>query len=157
MKEWLKHKYGYINIDDENVYVTKTGNWSEISKLQEKNHRRFIFLDGRTKLKIGIYLFVQAGLILYVFVSNIVSGDFLVSLVILTLLIAYSVFSYLIPEYGSSFVIPKNKILTIQIKASEAHITFLDANNKSSSNHFRGLNTKGLEIIDRVKKEMNLN
>lgn len=73
MKEWLKHKYGYINIDDENVYVTKTGNWSEISKLQEKNHRRFIFFDGRTKLKIGIYLFVQAGLILYVFVSKIVS------------------------------------------------------------------------------------
>lgn len=157
MKEWLKHKYGYINIDDENVYVTKTGNWSEINGLKEKNFKLLKFADFRTKLKVGIYLVLMLGLVLFGFVSNIISGNISVLLIFGLPVLGYTAFQYIIPEFGSSFVIPKNKINDVRTEGSDVHIDFLDANNKSTSNHFRSLNEKGLEIINRVKNATNIN
>lgn len=36
-KSFYKYKYGYINIDQNNIYITSTGNWSETIQLTEKN------------------------------------------------------------------------------------------------------------------------
>ena len=156
MKEWLKHKYGFINIDDENVYVTKTGNWSEVSGLKEKNYKLFKLDDFRTKLKIGIYLFIVFGFILYVFISKILSGD--LGLLIFGLpLLGYTAFQYIIPEFGSSFVIPKKKITAIRTDESDFYIEFLDANDQNTSNHFRNLDQKGLKIIIKFKDAINTN
>jgi hypothetical protein len=151
MKEWLKHKYGFINIDDENVYVTKTGNWSEVSGLEEKNYKPFKFADFRTKLKIGFYLFIVFGIILFGFISNIISGNINFLLIVGLPVVGYTAFQYIIPEFGSSFVIPKNKITDLRIKESDLFIEFLDANDQNTLIHFRSLNQKGLEIISKVK------
>jgi hypothetical protein len=151
MKEWLKHKYGFINIDDENVYVTKTGNWSEVSGLEEKNYKPFEFADFRTKVKIGIYLFIVFGIILFGFISNIISGNISFLLIVGLPVVGYTAFQYIIPEFGSSFVIPRNKITDIRTKESDLFIEFLDANDQNTLIHFRSLNQKGLEIISKVK------
>lgn len=157
MKEWFKHKYGFINIDDENVYITRTGNWSEVSGLKEKNYKPLKFADFRTKLKIGIYLFIVFGIILFGFISNIISGNISFLLLIGLPVLGYTAFQYIIPEFGSSFVIPRNKILAIRTEDTDFHIEFLDANDQNTSNHFYGLNQKGLEIINKVKDATNIN
>ena len=36
MKEYFKYANGYININDENLFLTHSGNWSETSTLVEK-------------------------------------------------------------------------------------------------------------------------
>ncbi len=157
MKEWLKHKYGFINIDDENVYVTKTGNWSEVSGLKEKNYKPFKFADFRTKLKIGIYLFIVFGIILFGFISNILSGNISILIIVGLPVLGYTAFQYIIPEFGSSFVIPKNKITDIRTDESDLYIEFLDANDQNTSNHFRSLDQKGLKTINKVKDATNIN
>jgi hypothetical protein len=45
-KSFYKYKYGYINIDQNNIYITSTGNWSETIQLTEKKF-------GKTKKRMG--------------------------------------------------------------------------------------------------------
>jgi hypothetical protein len=56
MKEWLKHKHGYLNIDEKNLYFTKTGNWSEIADLKEQNSTEFKTADQNSKIKLILLL-----------------------------------------------------------------------------------------------------
>lgn len=35
MKKWFKYEYGFVNIDEDYIYLTNTGNWSDTKDLQE--------------------------------------------------------------------------------------------------------------------------
>ena len=37
MKDFFKYEKGYINIDGTYLYLTQTGNWSEIDSINEKS------------------------------------------------------------------------------------------------------------------------
>ena len=39
MKQYFKHGNGYVNINAENLFITKSGNWKETEKLAEKSRR----------------------------------------------------------------------------------------------------------------------
>lgn len=156
MKEWLKHKFGFLNIDDEFIFVTKTGNWSEIEDLEEKNHKGFKTNTFASKLKIGLYVTVVYGLFVFCIVRNIISGNISFLLIIGLPVLAYYMFQYLIPEYGASFRIPKDKINQIYIDGDSVSIEFLDADNKMTTNNFRGLDEKGIAILETVKISLNV-
>lgn len=156
MHKWLKHKYGYLNIDDENIYATKTGNWSEINGLKEKNYKPRQMANFRNRLKIGAYLIIMVGLFLFVLFSNILSGNISFLLLVGLPTLGYTAFQYIIPEYGSSFVIPKHKITKIRFEESDAYIEFVDANNISTTNRFRKLDQKGMEILKSMNHSVEL-
>lgn len=122
MKKWLKHTFGYINIDEENFYLTKTGNWSEIIGLKEKNDKPQKPVNFKTKLKIGIYLIFLLTLILFGIIANIRSGNIIVLLIIGLPVLAFIIFQYIIPEFGSSFVIPKKKITKLHASNTSLYI-----------------------------------
>jgi hypothetical protein len=41
MRHYFRYKGGYINIDDENIYLTTTGNWQETSVLKEQKKKNY--------------------------------------------------------------------------------------------------------------------
>lgn len=40
MKHFFKYKFGYINIDEETLYLTKTGNWQEVKDIVARNDNK---------------------------------------------------------------------------------------------------------------------
>ena len=111
---YYKYKFGYINIDQNNIYLTSTGNWSEVAQLTEKTF-------GKTKKKIGkvisIYFFLS--IVLLAMLGSFILNDKSVLLKIGSLLVGiagfYRLKRYFDTETGQRFFIPKNKIIDIEI------------------------------------------
>lgn len=150
MKTYLKHKYGYLNVDDNFIYLTKSGNWSETKNLKEKNSDGFKTMDRFSKIKIIGYLVFVAGLFLFGILNNIVKGDFSYLLVFGLPVLFYATYNYLIPEIGASFLIPFSKVKTIEIIENNAIIHFIDFNEKYAQFNLTGLNEKGIEIVHEI-------
>ena len=56
MKEYFKYANGFVNLNDENLFLTNSGNWSETSDLLEKSPKS-IRQNNFKGFKIYIYLF----------------------------------------------------------------------------------------------------
>ncbi len=61
MKKWFKYRFGYVNIDDENFYLTNSGNWSETIDMNEKT-KKTEKKGSLKKFRINVYLYVVAGI-----------------------------------------------------------------------------------------------
>ena len=69
MKHHFRHKRGYVNIDNENIYLTTTGNWQETSGLTEQKNNSYkqqfkYVLWGIYLVLICICVFMQSYLML---------------------------------------------------------------------------------------------
>lgn len=121
MKEWFTHQKGYVNIDDQWIYLTSTGNWSETKKLEERSRARKGGQNTRGKrIKIGFVLvattlviFTLAGLINQSFVPSIFGVGTVVSLWI-----------YLQREMGPTFKINRERILKIEFDDNYVTLIF---------------------------------
>ena len=153
MKVSLKRKYGYLHIDDNNVYVSRFSKWPNENKLEEKNFYGFQSENFFSKLKISLYVALGIGLSFLGIVETLYMNDIRYSLIIAIPLVAYFSFRHFIPEFNLNFVIPKTKIKGIKRDNNTVSIRFLDANNKLTSNHFHDLDTEGLAIFDSLKHE----
>jgi len=128
-KSFYKYKYGYINIDQNNIYITSTGNWSETIQLTEKKF-------GKTKKRIGrvisIYFFFTI-IILALLGSLILSYKNLL-FKLLSLLTSVAGFlgikRYFDTETGQRFFIPKTKIINIAINEDSIKLNFRTIDNK---------------------------
>ena len=65
MKEYYVHRHGYLLKDETNVYLTQTGNWSEIPKLKERRKKSiptesFKIILRRLGYVILVYLVLDA-------------------------------------------------------------------------------------------------
>ncbi len=71
MKEYFKYSNGFVNINDENLFLTNSGNWSETIDLLEKSPKS-IRQNTLKELKIYSFLFIVVciGLILFARVKN---------------------------------------------------------------------------------------
>ena len=147
MKEWFKYRYGFINIDENNLYFTKTGNWSETVGLEEKNENVFKKADYSQKLKAVIYLTLVGGLLLTALIFNLVSGNISYVLIVGLIFSGYTVYNYMIPEMGDMFVLPKEKLLNISLKENVIIIRFIDANTNEMSHRLIGLSDQGREFL----------
>lgn len=152
MKDWLKHSNGFLNIDDDFIYATKSGNWSEVTDLEEKNAVGFKAANFASKFKAGIYIAAVIGVTIFVVTKNLLQGSLVIGLPIL----AYFSYKYMVPEYRASFSIPIKKIKDIEIKKESVRVEFEDAKGSIVSNDFRELDKKGFLIIQKVKDNLEL-
>lgn len=151
MKEWFKYKYGFVNIDKNFVFLTKSGNWSETSELKEKNYKGFKTSELKDKIKIFSYLAVLALLAIWLMLKNLASGDLSFLLLIGLPVLFYFVYHYLIREANASFLIPKDKIFQIEIVDEETTLFFYDINGKETSHIIKEFDQKGFEILQKLK------
>ena len=100
MKEYFKYDNGYVNINDENLFLTNSGNWSEIATIEEKSAKTI----KQNKIK-GIKFYVFIALLLCFVALSITrakSGTIPIGLILL----AFAAFMYMKREVGSKYKIP---------------------------------------------------
>lgn len=151
MKDFFKYKFGYININDENIFLTSSGNWSETHGLKEIDAHK----QNKIK-KMGIYsfLFVAVVALLFLVLNGMVKGRISLLLIVLVPFGLYSAYKYLSTELGLQFRIPLSKISDIEIDVSNVDLLFF--NSKGNPNHYlvKGIDAKGLEIMTKLKEEI---
>lgn len=153
-KKWFKHQFGFVNIDAENCYITKTGNWSEVQKLSEKNSMSFRSISTKDQIKLMLYFVPVTGLLIFLFTKNLMGGDISLLLLIGLPLAGYAIYKYWKPEFNSSFVIPKSKIQDIEIGEKQIVIQFLDGENKENSFTLSKIDDKAFVIMQDLREEL---
>lgn len=146
MKEYFKYANGYININDENLFLTNSGNWSETHDLMEKSPKS-IRKNKFKGFKIYIYLFVVACLIILV-LSKSKSGSVPVGIILLGL----AAFTYMKRETGKQYKIPISKIQNIEFSENQTKIIFLNQANAEDFEILNKVDNKGIEILNVIKK-----
>ena len=144
MKEYFKYANGFVNINDENLFLTNSGNWSETHELLEKSSKS-IRQNNFKEFRIYIFLFAVACLIVLI-LSKSKSGSIPFGIILLGL----GVFSYMKRETGKRYKIPISKIINITIVENAAKIIFFNENNIEDFEEINGLESKGLGVLEEL-------
>ncbi len=130
MKEYFKYKYGYINVDDENLYLTNSGNWQEARETEEKtraNENR----NNRRIVAIKIFVYVVLGAICIFVLKNLGKPSVGFGVIGLAIFLGYRVYKVFSKKFGSRYRIPLQKITKISAQGTVGlRIDFLNANNE---------------------------
>lgn len=145
MKEYFKYANGFVNINDENLFLTNSGNWSETHELLEKSSKS-IKQNNFKGFKIYIFLFVIACLIVLILLKS-KKGSIPFGIILLGL----GVFAYMKRETGKRYKIPISKIISVTIIENSAKIIFFNENNNEDFEELYGIDAKGLGVL----KELN--
>lgn len=144
MKEFFKYANGFVNINDENLFLTNSGNWSETHKLLEKSSKS-IRQNNFKGFRIYIFLFAVACLIVLI-LSKSKSGSIPFGIILLGL----GAFAYMKRETGKQYKIPISKIIRVTIIENSAKIIFFNKNNNEDFEEINGLEAKGLGVLEEL-------
>lgn len=145
MKEYFKYRNGYVNIDDETLYLTNSGNWSETFVLLEKSPKS-IRKNKAKLLKINLYLFILGCLVVFFLLS---SEGRVVPLALAGL--GITAYFYMIKETGKRYKIPISKIKKIEIEGHQVKIIFLNLNDIEDVETIDNVEAKGIQILQRME------
>ena len=148
MKEWFKYEYGFINIDEHNIFLTNTGNWSETRGLKEKGDQK-VNRVRRIRFQVSIALLIIITLLL--FYNKLFSDEANLFLIIGIPLSGYSLYNYLKSELGSKYKLPISKISNIEIDKQDVNIQFFNFKNELDNELLENIDTKSLGILTRLK------
>ena len=150
MKEYFKYANGFININDENLFLTNSGNWSETHKLNEKSSKS----KFKTKKMYLNYLFVVVllGFGAYDVLKDIKNKSFPFGIV----LIALGVLAFFKRDKGNRYKIPLSKVIKITIYRNMAKILFLNENDFEDLVEIANIELKGLGVLERIKEQFNI-
>ena len=148
MKHYFKYGSGYVNIDDENLFLTNSGNWQETRDLKEKSRKTVTQNESRiTKMQGFVYtVFGTIGIFIWETLDN---KKVSAGIIIFLLALAYKVLIYFKSDFGKRYKIPINKILLIEsYKSENLKIHFLNANNEDDFEILSNVEIKGLKILE---------
>jgi hypothetical protein len=123
MKTFHKYGNGYINIDDSMIYLTSTGNWSEIETLTEKTIGKNTKKTGKI-ISISIFFGVLCILLLVFFLSTKNSIPFKLFVLASGIIGIAKLKDYFSTETGERFYIPKSKVICITPDENNLTIEF---------------------------------
>ena len=146
MKDWFKYQNGYVNIDDENLYLTNTGNWTVISSCQEKS-KSSISKNNRRKWWIGSFLYGAIVLSILIFIGGLIEGHFPIGLLLLCSLGCYFLYKYMQKDLGTKYKIPLSKIGKIEFEGEATKIVFRNAIGTQDEEILMNVEGKGIEIL----------
>lgn len=148
MKEYFKYANGYVNINDENLFLTNSGNWSETHDLLEKSLKSIRKNDLKSlKIYSLPFIIVCLGLLLYskldnVFIPFAFSGS------------CFGAYLYLIRETGKRYKIPISKIISFNISNDTVKIVFKNANDVDDFEEIFKVEKKGLSILEELRNKI---
>lgn len=131
MKDWRKHKFGFVNFDDTHLYFTSTGNWSDTKDLGEYNQESTRKSSSSEKYK-SITYFGFAGILLTLLLWKVGFKGFTYSAITGLAWLGYSGYHYMSTGLTGEFMIPYVKVSNIELSSTTAKITFLDFNENES-------------------------
>ena len=151
MKEYFKYANGFVNINDENLFLTNSGNWSETHELLEKSSKS-IRQNNFKGFKIYIFLFVVVCLVVLI-LSKSKSGSIPFGIILLGL----GAFAYMKRETGKRYKIPISKIISITIIENSAKIIFFNENCIEDFEVITVVEAKGLLILEELNRQIKVN
>ena len=147
MKYFFKYKSGYINIDDENLYLTNSGNWQEARELNEKN-RASIKKNNRRINNQKAFVYVVVTIIIILLFFMVKNNKVSISLSLGLIALAYYINNYFKREFGVKYKIPLAKIESIEhYENNGLKINFKNANNESDTETVYEVDEKGLVFL----------
>lgn len=152
MKHYFKYSYGYVNIDDENLFMTNSGNWSETHSLEEKSSKTEK-ANRKKNLKFDFLIFVLIICIaftVYDGINDVISRSIPIGLLVLAL----AVYKYFQNEKGKRIKIPLAKIIAIEVIGNNAKIFFYNKSNEKDSEELLKIDSKGIEIIEKLSLKL---
>ena len=149
MKACYKYEFGYVNVDDEFVYLTNTGNWTEIPKLPEKtqqSHAR----DMRRYFKHTTYLVVISVLAAAFVLYNVLFGIYSMVVIIGLPVLIYYLYQYLKNEMGPAFAIPHHKLVSVENHGKSTIITYIDGEGDEVNDKLVRLEEEGRKALKNI-------
>ena len=153
MQEWFKYEYGYVNIDDEHLYLTNSGNWSETINLREKSRAVNSRNENKT-MRMVAFLVVVYGFFGYMIVNSMINGRVGITLLILTVGGGYKMYDYIRHGIGAKFKIPLVKISGFTVLGNTVEIEFTDGEGNIDQYKLHKVEEKGLGIIHSLQKKI---
>ena len=149
-KQYFKYRFGYINIDDENLYLNETGNWSYIEKLKEKEKASPPQKPITTIIYKSIFLLSSIVILLSIIFYNMSFIN--VAIIFLShSAIYYFVFKYLNLKTDFNYKIPLSKINSITQKGNILEINFrLKDNVQNQKFILDKIDPKGFEVLTQM-------
>lgn len=146
MKHYFKYASGYINIDDENLYLTSSGNWEETRGLQEKSTTSAKANKRRVnKNSIFLYGLLAFALLATAYMVGTNKLKFLPLLVVFYGL--YEVNKHFSKEMGNRYKIPLSKIEAIEPIDGGHKIIFRNEADQPDFEEVKGLEEKGIAFL----------
>jgi len=145
MREYFKYKKGFVNIDDENLYLTNSGNWQEARNLQEKSSKT-IRANRNKKNKFTLYFYILLGIGVLLLFYQLSNGKS-IRIPIVFCGLGFAVYRYMIRETGNAYKIPLHKIELISLVETNATIHFLDENSEETTEYIGEVDSKGIYIL----------
>ena len=143
MKHYFKYNNGYINIDEENLYLTNSGNWQEARELIEKGKASIKKNNARINYMKG-FVYTVFAIIIFLLLFMVENKKISITLSAGLILLAYYVNNYFKGEFGVQYKIPLTKIDNIEPYESDAlKISFKNAENEPDSEIVCGIEEKG--------------
>jgi fatty acid desaturase len=147
---WLKHNTGFLNVDEDNIFVTRTGNWSETAGLKEKNHKGFKRKNRVSKFTTVCFLTLVAVGVIWLMTAGVMNGKLGVFSIISLPVFYFTVHQYIITGYSAAYLIPISKITHMEVGLKSITIRYSDCNNDPVSDTFSGIDNVGIEFLDEL-------
>lgn len=155
MKEYFKYANGYVNINDENLFLTNSGNWSETHDLLEKSPKS-IRKNNFKANKIYLYYFfviILIGFGVFDILRDIKNKSFPFGIILLGL----AGLAYMKRETGKRYKIPISKIISFDVSNDKVKILFRNANDINDFEEIFKVETKGLAILEELSRQLKIN
>jgi len=143
MKDFFKYRFGYINIDDENLYLTSSGNWQEAYELKEKDSSTKI--NNLTRIKNRNKGFTPFILIAFsIFTDSVIMASVMIAIAVLLFIILNV---YYRRDLGIQYKIPFSKIESVEKYEKGIKISFRNEANENDSENINGIEPRGFDIL----------
>lgn len=152
MKTWFQYEYGYVNLDDKNIYFTNTGNWSDTIDLPEFTPKT----NKKTNSTVILGLFALAAVFIYLFMLNILSNQFSIGLLALLGFGGYFTYNYMKTEIGANFKLPYQKLIELERNGDNIDLSFLNIHNEKEVYVIRGVSKENEELLKARVEEFSI-
>ena len=146
-KHYFKYALGYINIDDQNLYLTNSGNWQEILEIEEKSRATETNNNNRNGRMRGFVYTIFGGAGAYIFYmlnQKVLAIPLFVGLGFLAL----QVLKYFKTEFGNRYKIPIHKIIAVAPQGKDGlKISFYNAAGNPDYEVVKEVTPNGISFI----------
>lgn len=151
-KCWFEHNSGYINIKDNNIYFTNTGNWTETEEISQNQP----FNKSRSnQIKGFIYLIIVGVVILIISILNMTRDESFIWLALLAITIKIlGLYKYFKRDISSNFYITFSSISNISIDEDQCIIEYESSYGKKESIKLSKIPRKGLIILKELRDKL---
>lgn len=146
MRHYFKYYNGFINVDENNLYLTKSGNWKEVEEIAEKN---ILSIENNSSQNLYRYTFywILYTIIIVIF-FKFFSLKFWIFLAIKLAIAQFLLTYFYRRDFAKSGIIPLYHVLAIEkVNKKDIKISFRNINNEQITEVLKNVDSKGIDYL----------